>query len=237
MDHSTIIKAIQRTEPIIVASTKPKLPEYLQDSPLLNHHRKIQQINDNQSNTDRKPLFESLHWTGQTMEVVGSSETSRKDKLTEALSGKKATFTQQGTYVLPSYWNPEDKCKLLEVSNGNLRVSYQGSGKTDADAASIRADVWIPPQTGIYYYEVTIVSKGRDGYIGVGFGALNVSLGRLPGWDDLSWGYHGDDGNFFGCSGVGKTYGPSFTTGDVVGCLLNFMTMSISFTKNGILLG
>ncbi|RKP24455.1 concanavalin A-like lectin/glucanase domain-containing protein, partial [Syncephalis pseudoplumigaleata] len=89
----------------------------------------------------------------------------------------------------------------------------------------------------IYYYEVEIISKGRDGYIGVGFSSSSVSLKRLPGWELDSWGYHGDDGHKFCCSGTGQKYGPTFTTGDVIGCCVNFANKTAFFTKNGMNLG
>ncbi|KAJ8327296.1 hypothetical protein QVD99_008150 [Batrachochytrium dendrobatidis] len=141
------------------------------------------------------------------------------------------------SYALPSSWNPKDKGSILDLSNNNVRVSYQGSGKSDADAASVRANTFIPPQTGIYYFEIAVTSKGRDGYIGIGFSTSTFELSRLPGWDDLSWGYHGDDGNIFSGAGSGKSYGPTYTTGDIVGCCINFMNMTALFTKNGIMLG
>lgn len=40
---------------------------------------------------------------------------------------------------------------------------FLGPGKSHKDAASVRADHPIPPLTGIYYFEVKILSKGRDG--------------------------------------------------------------------------
>lgn len=49
------------------------------------------------------------------------------------------------------------------------------------DAAAVRADYPIPPQAGIYYFEVEIVSKGQKGYIGIGFSSRAVDLERLPG--------------------------------------------------------
>jgi hypothetical protein len=52
-----------------------------------------------------------------------------------------------------------------------------------------------------------------------------------------SWGYHGDDGHSFACSGSGKPYGPTFTTGDVVGCCCDFVKNQVFFTKNGQILG
>ena len=58
-----------------------------------------------------------------------------------------------------------------------------------------------------------IVSKGREGYIGVGFCTADVNMDRLPGWEPQSYGYHGDDGNAFRSDGKGRKYGPQFETG------------------------
>lgn len=75
--------------------------------------------------------------------------------------------------------------------------------------------------------------------IGIGFSSHKASVERLPGWEQESWAYHGDDGkSFFGESqGQGRAYGPTFTVGDTVGCGVNFSTGSAFFTKNGIFLG
>ena len=72
--------------------------------------------------------------------------------------------------------------------------------------------------------------------IGIGFSGPKVSLERLPGYDSDSWGYHGDDGMTFCCQMTGRKYGPTFTTNDVVGCGVNFMTGCAFFTKNGVLI-
>ena len=73
--------------------------------------------------------------------------------------------------------------------------------------------------------------------IGIGFCTKNFPLTRLPGWEPESWGYHGDDGRAFCCQGIGKTYGPMFNTGDVIGCGVNFRTHTAFFTRNGNELG
>jgi Ran-binding protein 9/10 len=61
------------------------------------------------------------------------------------------------------------------------------------------------------------------------------------GLDNNSWGYHSDDGNFFFCGNYNEygynDYGPSFTTGDTIGCCLNFRNNTVFFTKNGVNLG
>ena len=41
-----------------------------------------------------------------------------------------------------------------------------GPGNEDKDAASVRADYPVPADLGLYYFEVTVVNKGRDGFIG-----------------------------------------------------------------------
>lgn len=56
-----------------------------------------------------------------------------------------------------------------------------GHGKSHKDAASVRATHPIPSACGIYYFEVKIISKGRDGYMGVGLSAQGVNMNRLPG--------------------------------------------------------
>lgn len=59
----------------------------------------------------------------------------------------------------------------------------------------------------------------------------------VVGWDKCSYGYHGDDGNSFCSSDNAQPYGPTFTTGDVVGCCLNLVDNVCFYTKNGINLG
>ncbi len=138
---------------------------------------------------------------------------------------------------LPRCWSTKDKFNYIGLSQNNLRVQYKGHGKTHKDASSVRATHPIPASCGIYYFEVRIVSKGRDGYMGVGLSAQGVNMNRLPGWDKHSYGYHGDDGHSFCSSGTGQAYGPTFTTGDVIGCGINLVDGSCFYTKNGHNLG
>lgn len=139
---------------------------------------------------------------------------------------------------LPSKWVETDKYGGLEVAADGLEVRYVGLHKLgEHEAAATRSDHSMPPQCGIYYFEVNIISKGKEGMIGVGFSGANASLEKLPGWEPDSWAYHGDDGKSFCCQSQGKNFGPTFTSGDVVGCGVNFKTGCGFFTKNGVFLG
>lgn len=65
---------------------------------------------------------------------------------------------------LPSKWVEADRYGGLEILGDGLEVRYIGPGKThEHEAAATRADYPMPPQCGIYYYEVTMVSKGKEG--------------------------------------------------------------------------
>ena len=62
-------------------------------------------------------------------------------------------------------------------------------------------------------------------------------LNQHIGWERQSYGYHGDDGHSFCSSGTGQPYGPTFTTGDVIGCCINLIDNTCFYTKNGVNLG
>ncbi|KAI6652652.1 Ran-binding protein 10 [Oopsacas minuta] len=139
---------------------------------------------------------------------------------------------------LPSMWNAKDNYSSLSLTHNNLWVSFRGHGKAhQKEAASVRSNNSIPKSCGIYYFEIHIISKGRDGFIGIGLTSRKSVTNRLPGLDKNSYGYHGDDGCIFSSSSSGKPYGPSFTTNDVIGCGLNTITNTCFYTKNGIFLG
>jgi hypothetical protein len=139
---------------------------------------------------------------------------------------------------LPSKWSDEEKNAGLDVLGEGLEIRYNGpSSKTDMDAAAARADYPMSPQCGIYYFEVEVKNKSRDGMIAVGFSSRKASLERLPGWETESWAYHGDDGKIFFGESTGKNYGPTFTINDIIGCGINFWTGCAFFTRNGVDLG
>jgi hypothetical protein len=60
----------------------------------------------------------------------------------------------------------------------------------------------------------------------------------MPGWDQNSFGYHGDDGGIFHASGsMVQQYGPTYGVGDVVGCGIDYLRGHLFYTLNGKYLG
>ncbi len=141
------------------------------------------------------------------------------------------------THPLPSRWSEGDHMNGLEVLADGSEVRFTGVTKSQDEAASVRADHHMPKEVGLYYFEVTVLSRGKDGLIGIGFSGRKVNLNRLPGWEADSWAYHGDDGFSFACTASGKAYGPRYSSQDVIGCGVNFRTGNAFFTKNGVYLG
>ncbi|RWS13489.1 ran-binding protein 9-like protein [Dinothrombium tinctorium] len=138
---------------------------------------------------------------------------------------------------LPLSWSPKDKANYISLAENNLKAHYKGGGKGHKDAAAVRANNFIPQSCLLYYFEIKIISKGRDGYMGIGLAAQGVNMQRLPGWDKQSYGYHGDDGHSFCSSGTGQPYGPTFTTNDIIGCAYNLVENNCFYTKNGLNVG
>ncbi|RIB23657.1 concanavalin A-like lectin/glucanase domain-containing protein [Gigaspora rosea] len=154
--------------------------------------------------------------------------------------------------ALPTAWDIENNLQSINIDSSGLKVNY--TDLDDNKAAIIRANHPIPSQCGIFYFEIKVINKGKNGMIGVGYCTKqNKEIGDLfiktdhinnilmPGQESKEselWGcgYHGDDGYSF-CSGDGEPYGPTYTTDDIIGCYLNFINKIVFYTKNGVNLG
>ena len=69
-----------------------------------------------------------------------------------------------GLTALPSKWAEADKNQAIEIGPDGLDVRFVSSAKLlEHEGASTRTDHPMPVQGGLYYYEVTITSKGKDG--------------------------------------------------------------------------
>jgi hypothetical protein len=83
--------------------------------------------------------------------------------LTHEVIERAPVFVENQASSWPTGWNDLDKFAQLEIEDGGRQAKFSGSQKTHDEAASVRADSPMPRQCGIYYYEVTVVSKGKDG--------------------------------------------------------------------------
>ena len=88
------------------------------------------------------------------------------------------------------------------------------------------------------YFEYEILDRGNEASIGIGVGERNYPMSRMPGWNRNSIGYHGDDGKLYHENGIGNVFGPTCTTGDHVGCGVDFDNedgsgyVDVFFTRN-----
>eukprot|EP00741_Cyanophora_paradoxa_P020800 tig00021312_g20079.t1 len=138
---------------------------------------------------------------------------------------------------LPTHWNCANCSQFLEVSKDKRTVKYTGKGNHANDVGAIQANKPVPSRMLLYYYEITVLDAGTRGAIAVGLSDRSFQVTRQPGWEPYSFGYHGDDGKKFHTSGRGEAFGPVFTTGDTVGCGLNFASQEVFYTKNGKMVG
>ncbi|KAI8997559.1 hypothetical protein BDB01DRAFT_771549 [Pilobolus umbonatus] len=209
--------------------TPPKYPAYLKYT--LYGSLVLEQYKCRQNKHDYKP------YNGLTPSYNSTAKSDRSQSAHPKLPKTDDISLETLDLRLPTSWSQEDRSKHLQVDSSGLNLLYIGPGKSESHAALARSNFPMRSQCGVFYFEMRVDSKGDDGYIGIGFCSATNSLDRLPGWDVGSWGYHGDDGHSFAGSGTGQNYGPCFSTGDIIGCGVNFGEHSAFYTKNGKYLG
>ena len=85
---------------------------------------------------------------GMTYEIVESSPLGEEDAVPP----------------LPSCWKERDKSGCVEVSSDGVELRCSSIMKTsEHEAAAARTDVPMPAQAGVYYFEVAIINKGKEG--------------------------------------------------------------------------
>ncbi|RIB05856.1 concanavalin A-like lectin/glucanase domain-containing protein [Gigaspora rosea] len=138
--------------------------------------------------------------------------------------------TPYNDIVLPTTLDIEEKSPFIDIDSSRLKVNY--TNPDDYKAAIVRANHPISLQCGIFYFEVKLQIKEKMGQ------KYNENKDYEKNNRDESWecGYHRDDGYSF-CSGDCVPYGPTFISGDIIGCYLNFINKIVFYTKNGINLG
>ncbi|CAK8575272.1 unnamed protein product [Lathyrus sativus] len=126
---------------------------------------------------------------------------------------------------------------FVAVATDKLSVKYVSVNLHGHDVGVIQANKVAPMKVLVYYFEITVKDAGVKGQVSIGFTSENFKMRRQPGWEANSCGYHGDDGLLYRGQGKGETFGPTYTTGDIVGAGINYATQEFFFTKNGRVVG
>ena len=126
-----------------------------------------------------------------------------------------------------SHWIRANGIKFLE---DGLTLEYASEGGNIQDVAIAQAN--FPINSTNHYFELEILDAGVGGSIAIGLAKLTYPLHRHPGWNPGAVGYHADDGKMFKERGVGMDFGPTCTTGDIMGCGVRFTTLDEDFDDN-----
>lgn len=142
------------------------VPSYLRGSKYV---QRLEEIHRAKSRAQREgqptqsPLSTSASSVNGQAKIVPSHR-----GMTYDLIEKAPLVEDDGTPSLPSRWSSSDKYAGLEVLSDGQEVRCTGtkpSTDREHEASSIRADHPMPPQCGIYYFEVTIMSRKREEYV------------------------------------------------------------------------
>jgi hypothetical protein len=116
------------------------------------------------------------------------------------------------------------------LSNGNLNEQQLGGGYQTTSGT-------IYVSTGKWYAEMSIVAGGYGQFGIVRQGAFTPSTRfGLGTGQSGAYSYGSYEGGKYN-NGSSTSYGPTFTTNDIIGCALDLDAGTVSFSKNGISLG
>ncbi|GLT24831.1 hypothetical protein SLA2020_000010 [Shorea laevis] len=119
---------------------------------------------------------------------------------------------------------------FLVVSPDKLSVKYTSVNLHGHDVGVVQANKPAPVKRLVYYFEIYVKDAGDKGQIGIGYTSESFKMRRQPGWEVNSCGYHGDDGFLYSGQGNGQAFGPTYTTGDLVGVGINYAAQEFFFT-------
>ncbi|KAH7141683.1 ankyrin repeat-containing domain protein [Dactylonectria macrodidyma] len=134
----------------------------------------------------------------------------------------------------PQVWSEKHKAsELAFVDEDKRNLRYSNLTRTWYTwSATARADHPIDPSKK-FYFESTVIDRGEEEVVGIGFGHKGFDPTDMPGWASTTWSYHGDDGGLFH-DGIPKLNSErTFKTGDTVGCCIDPINGKAYFTRNG----
>ena len=120
--------------------------------------------------------------------------------------------------------------------------AYKGLGG-DENVGMLRSQMPFDPLTPLYNsFEVKIISSGESCFIAIGVCSKTYPFNLLPGWKDVSIGFHADDGAIHHSSQSNRQTSNPCRNGDVMRCTLqpidgNSKEVSVVFSQNDVVVG
>ena len=141
------------------------VPSYLRNSRFM---ERLQAAHDSKTAAQRETA--STHTSGKGTLSSRSSNVSLPKLapshrgMTYEIIEHQPPETHDGWSPLPTKWAKTDKNQCLAIGDDGLEVRFTGGQKLqETEAAATRADHPMPVYGGMYYYEVMIISNGKDG--------------------------------------------------------------------------
>lgn len=132
---------------------------------------------------------------------------------------------------------------FTDLSDDHLTVKYTYGGSSSSMEGMVQPQVQAPTNCIAYYFEILVKNAGSKGRIATGFstGSWIETQGTSK---FKKCYYHGDTGLIHCLQGKGltitaanNTTTSTYTTGDIVGCGIDYISQEFFFTKNGSLVG
>lgn len=153
-------------------STKAKffVPTYLKSSTYMQKLREAEEAKIQAKKDSKRPSVSKSPSNGVGFAPASLPPGSHRGLSHTVIERPQAFEEKTQLAPLPTRWNTNDIAEGLELTDNGLGVKFSDSRPShererDHEAYAVRADFSIPPQLGIYYYEVQILSGKRDEYV------------------------------------------------------------------------
>lgn len=128
----------------------------------------------------------------------------------------------------------------------NTNIEHHGSGICyyigGEKVGTVRSKKPLNPFSSTNFFEVKIVEPGKKCYIALGACSQLYSIDDLPGWEDLSVGYHADEGCILQKTAGQEKASDPCGKGDIIRCTVEPVDgsdkqMNVIYHKNGSFIG
>ncbi|KAL7053383.1 hypothetical protein AAHC03_027175 [Spirometra sp. Aus1] len=161
----------------------------------------------------------------------------QKSELSRKLITSLYPIAVRNEFPLPSCFNKKSKLSNITLWDNRRKIT---DSRTQSDetlpTVSVLANRPIPLCCSLYYYEVTVNAKSRSGCLLVGFFVSSQTEQKHKSSGTVIV-YNSNTGRISVNEEQLPPVGPPFGEGDIIGCGVNFVTNSVFFTKNGLLIG